>query len=226
MCGIAGLISLDGAPQDSSCVHVMCDAMVHRGPDDAGYFVEGPVALGMRRLSIIDVAGGHQPIYNEDGSVAVVFNGEIYNYRALRERLQSAGHTFATQSDTEVIVHLWEEVGIEFPKHLNGMFAIALFDRNRRKIVLARDHVGIKPLYYAHSKHALVFGSEVKVILASGRVDRHLDYDALGQFLAWEYVPGDATLIREVRRLKPASTLELDLHCGQISIRDDSDLMY
>ena len=225
MCGIAGLVALDGEPPDSGLIRAMCDAMQHRGPDDAGYLVEGPVALGMRRLSIIDVAGGHQPIYNEDGSVAVFFNGEIYNFRELRRQLEAQGHTFSTNSDTEVIVHLWEQVGIDFPRHLNGMFAIALYDRKQRKIVLARDHVGIKPLYYARVGASLVFGSEVKVVLASGRVERRLDYDALGQFLAWEYVPGDATLLRAVRRLKPASTLELDLHSGAVAIREYWDPM-
>ena len=118
MCGIAGLIALDGEPPDSARIGAMCDAMQHRGPDDAGYLVEGRVALGMRRLSIIDVAGGHQPIYNEDGSVAVFFNGEIYNFRELRRQLEAQGHTFATNSDTEVIVHLWEQVGIDFPTAL------------------------------------------------------------------------------------------------------------
>ena len=225
MCGIAGLIALDGEPPDSARIGAMCDAMQHRGPDDAGYLVEGRVALGMRRLSIIDVAGGHQPIYNEDGSVAVFFNGEIYNFRELRRQLEAQGHTFATNSDTEVIVHLWEQVGIDFPRHLNGMFAIALYDRKQRKIVLARDHVGIKPLYYARVGASLVFGSEIKVVLASGRVERRLDYDALGQFLAWEYVPGDATLLRAVRRLKPASTLELDLQSGAVAIREYWDPM-
>jgi asparagine synthase (glutamine-hydrolysing) len=220
MCGIAGLITLEGDVPDSGVIRAMCDAMVHRGPDDAGYLVEDGVALGMRRLAIIDVAGGHQPVYNEDGSVAVVFNGEIYNYRELRQRLESQGHKFSTQSDTEVIVHLWEEVGGDFPKHLNGMFAIAVYDRKQRKIVLARDHVGIKPLYYAQVGRNLVFGSEVKVVLASARVDRRLDYDALGQFLAWEYVPGHATLLRDVRRLRPASTLELDLSSGRVAIRE------
>jgi asparagine synthase (glutamine-hydrolysing) len=220
MCGIAGLITLEGDVPDSGVIRAMCDAMVHRGPDDAGYLVEGGVALGMRRLSIIDVAGGHQPVYNEDGSVAVFFNGEIYNYRELRQRLQSQGHKFSTQSDTEVIVHLWEEVGDDFPKHLNGMFAIAIYDRRQRKIVLARDHVGIKPLYYARVGRNLVFGSEVKVVLASARVERRLDYDALGQFLAWEYVPGEATLLRDVRRLRPASTLTLDLSSGRVAVRE------
>jgi asparagine synthase (glutamine-hydrolysing) len=218
MCGVAGVIALSGPPPSRDEITRMCDAMSHRGPDDAGYLVEGPVAFGMRRLAIIDVSGGHQPIFNEDGTVGTVFNGEIYNYRDLRKSLEGKGHRFSTNSDTEVIVHLYEEVGVDFPKHLNGMFAIALFDRARRKIVLARDHVGIKPLYYAYDGKNLVFGSEVKVLLASNRVPRRLDVDALGQFLSWEYVPGAATLLRDIRRLSPASTCEMDLATGSISI--------
>ena len=219
MCGIAGIVTLAGPAPSRDDVVRMCDVMTHRGPDDAGYLVEGQVALGMRRLSIIDLAGGHQPIFNEDGMVAVVFNGEIYNYRELRSRLESQGHRFSTNSDTEVIVHLWEQVGIDFPRHLNGMFAIALFDRDKRRVVLARDHVGIKPLYYALGPEGLVFGSEVKVVLASGRVPRRLDVDGLAQFLAWEYVPGAGTLLRDIRRLEPARSLELELDTGRSTVR-------
>ena len=218
MCGIAGVIALSGPPPSQDEITRMCDAMSHRGPDDAGYLVEGPVAFGMRRLAIIDLSGGHQPIFNEDGTVGTVFNGEIYNYRDLRKRLEEKGHRFSTNSDTEVIVHLYEDVGLDFPKHLNGMFAIALFDRVRGKIVLARDHVGIKPLYYAYDGKNLVFGSEVKALLASNRVPRRLDVDALGQFLSWEYVPGTATLMQDIRRLPPASTYEMDLATGSMSI--------
>ena len=219
MCGIAGVAAWRGVPPTREELARMCDAMVHRGPDDAGYFVEGPVAIGMRRLSIIDLAGGHQPIFNEDGSIAVVFNGEIYNYRELRAELEAKGHRFASSSDTEVIVHLWEEEGIEFPRRLNGMFAIALIDRRQQRLFLVRDHVGIKPLYYALSQDGLVFGSEVKVLLASGRVARRLDVDALGQFLSWEYVPGAGTLLRGVRRLEPARSLDVDLDSGRTTIR-------
>jgi asparagine synthase (glutamine-hydrolysing) len=215
MCGIAGLVGVsDGSVAAAARLQSMCDAMAHRGPDDAGLFVNGHVALGMRRLSIIDVEGGHQPISNEDGTVRVVFNGEIYNYRELRQDLIAKGHRFTTAGDTEVLVHLWEEVGREFPKYLSGMFAIALHDEVQRKIVLVRDHVGVKPLYYSYRDGTLVFGSEVKVLLASKLVPRELDVDALGQFLAWEYVPGEKTLLRDVRKLRPAEMLELDLASG------------
>jgi asparagine synthase (glutamine-hydrolysing) len=219
MCGIAGIAAWRGPPPARDDIARMCDAMVHRGPDDAGYLVEGRVALGMRRLSIIDLAGGHQPIFNEDGTVAVFYNGEIYNYLELRAELEAKGHRFATNSDTEVIVHLWEEEGVEFPRRLNGMFAIALYDRKKGRLVLVRDHVGIKPLYYALGPDGIVFGSEVKVLLASGRVGRTLDVDALGQYLSWEYVPGAGTLLREIRRLEPARSLEVDLESGRTTIR-------
>jgi asparagine synthase (glutamine-hydrolysing) len=219
MCGIAGLAALADAPVSQQQLQRMCDAMVYRGPDDAGYLVDPGVAIGMRRLSIIDLSSGHQPIFNEDESVAVVFNGEIYNYCELRAGLEARGHRFKTSSDTEVIVHLWEEVGSDFADQLNGMFAIALLDRRQRRLVLARDHVGIKPLYYARVANGLVFGSEVKVLLESNWVPRRLDIDALGQFLSWEYVPGAATLLLDVRRLEPASVLELDLQTGRHTIR-------
>ncbi len=219
MCGIAGVVVLQGAAPLRAEVMRMCDTVSHRGPDDSGYLVEGPVALGMRRLSIIDLAGGHQPIFNEDGTVGVVYNGEIYNYRELRAWLVSQGHSFRTASDTEVIVHLWEQVGIDFPSHLNGMFAIALYDRSRQRVVLARDHVGIKPLYYALGPQCLVFGSEIKAVLASDRVARRLDIDGLAQFLSWEYVPGAGTLLRDIRRLERAHTLELELATGRSTVR-------
>jgi len=212
VCGIAGVVSFGGGtPPTRELLKAMCDRMVHRGPDDEGYDLCQGVGLGMRRLSIIDLAGGHQPIFNEDGTVRVVFNGEIYNYRELRRDLEARGHAFATSSDTEVLVHLWEEHGAAFPDLLNGMFAFALHDSRRRKLLLARDHLGIKPLFYSLGPRHLVFGSEVKVLLASGLVDRELDLDALGEFLAWEYVPGSGTLLESVRKLPPAHTLLLDL---------------
>ena len=212
MCGIAGVASFaGGAPPTRELLKSMCDQMVHRGPDDDGYDVCQGVGLGLRPPSTIALAGAHQPLFHQDGSVRVVFNGEIYNYRDLRRGLEAKGHRFATVSDTEVIVHLWEEYGADCPKHLNGMVAIALYDARQRKLLLARDHLGIKPLYYSVSGSHLVFGSEVKVLLASGLVERELDIDALGEFLAWEYVPGSGTLIKAVRKLRPAQTLVVDL---------------
>lgn len=190
----------------------MCNTIVHRGPDDYGADTRGGVALGMRRLSIIDVAGGHQPIFNEDGTVWCVFNGEIYNFQELRKTLLSKGHKFQTRCDTEVIVHAYEEFGKDFPSKLNGMFAIALHDSTLNRLILARDHIGIKPLYYATTKEKIIFGSEIKVLLASGLLSPGLNLDALNEFLAWEYVPGQGTLFDNIFKLKPAELLDIDLN--------------
>ncbi|HEX3234024.1 MAG TPA: asparagine synthase (glutamine-hydrolyzing) [Gemmatimonadales bacterium] len=218
MCGIAGVVPLNGgAAADGVQLAAMCSTIVHRGPDSEGCDIRDGIALGMRRLSVIDVSGGRQPMFNEDRTVRLVFNGEIYNFRELRAELVAAGHRFATASDTEVLVHLWEEHGSGFAARLNGMFAIALHDSRRRRFVLVRDHFGIKPLYYALTRQHLVFGSEVKAVLASGLTGRSLDLDALGQFLAWEYVPAPATLLQEVRKLGPAEMLEVDLTTSQIA---------
>ena len=211
MCGIAGIAAFDGRTPTKEQISRMCDTIAHRGPDDLGYDITDSVALGMRRLSIIDVTGGQQPIFNEDRTILTVFNGEIYNFRELRRSLQSKGHTFKTQTDTEVIVHAYEEYGSDFPIYLNGMFAIALHDTVRKKLILVRDHIGIKPLYYAYSDRHLIWGSEIKTVLASGMVERSLDINALSQFLAWEYVPGEATLFQQIRKLKPGFLLEIDL---------------
>jgi asparagine synthase (glutamine-hydrolysing) len=220
MCGIVGVVPLQGGTAiDGLRLSAMCDTLRHRGPDDAGCEVRDGVALGMRRLAIIDVAGGHQPVFNEDRTVSVVFNGEIYNYRELRAELAAAGHRFTTATDTEVLVHLWEEHGPDFAPRLNGIFAIALHDSRRRRLLLVRDHFGVKPLYYAVTRDHLVFGSEVKAILASGLVTGSLDLDALGEFLAWEYVPAPRTLLREVRKLEPAGMLELDLDDSSVRRR-------
>ena len=167
MCGIAGIADAGHHAVDSALIHRMCQSIVHRGPDDEGLFVKGGVGLGMRRLSIIDLAGGHQPIFNEDRSIWIVFNGEIYNFSELRRELEQRGHRFGTNSDTEVIVHLYEEHGSECVQKLRGMFAFALYDERRRRLLLARDRLGIKPLHYAVVNGRLWFGSEIKAILAA-----------------------------------------------------------
>src|SRR6185295_4716595 len=167
----------------------MLGALVHRGPDDEGRFALGPIAFGARRLSIIDVAGGHQPLSNEDGTVWAALNGEIYNYRELREELLSRGHRLKTGSDTETLVHLYEERGDALVESLNGMFAFALWDAPRRRLLLARDRVGIKPLYWYSDGRTLVFGSELKALLASGLVPRELDLDAVRDYALLSYVP-------------------------------------
>jgi asparagine synthase (glutamine-hydrolysing) len=224
MCGITGIISFGaGAPPELEQLRRMCDTILHRGPDQDGLEIRDNIALGMRRLSIIDLKGGRQPIHNEDGSIRTVFNGEIYNFRELRAELASRGHLFRTNTDTEVIVHAYEEYGLDFADRLNGMFAIALHDASRRRLILVRDHLGIKPLYYACSPHHLVFGSEIKALLASGLVKRTLDLESLADFLAWEYVPGEHTLFQGIRKLKPAHMLVVNCdqpRCSPVSFWD------
>lgn len=225
MCGIAGMAALHGTHAPAlTRLQTMCRTITHRGPDDEGTHIEAGVALGMRRLSIIDLAGGHQPIFNEDRSIRTVFNGEIYNFRELRAQLQARSHVFSTNSDTEVIVHAYEEYGVAFPAYLNGMFAIALHDAKNRRLCLVRDHIGIKPLYYSVGRDYLVWGSEIKVLLASGVVPRELDVDGLGQFMAWEYVPGEQTLLKSVRKLEPGKMLEVDLINGRCTMHEYWDV--
>lgn len=215
MCGIVGIATLAGDRLPSEqLIQDMCRTILHRGPDDQGTFVSGRVGMGMRRLSIIDVSGGKQPIYNETGTVCTVFNGEIYNYRELRVDLQKRGHIFRTETDTEVIVHAYEEYGKEFVSLLNGMFGISIFDQTKQRVILARDHIGVKPLYYFLSRNYLVWGSEIKALLASGLIPREMNVDALGQFMSWEYVPGAQTLFNGIHKLEPASVLEVDLNGG------------
>ena len=212
MCGIAGIAAFANAERPTQAqMDRMLQRMVYRGPDEGGSDIAEGVAMGMRRLSIIDLDGGSQPITNEDGNIVVVFNGEIYNFKALRRQLEKRGHFFETRTDTEVIVHAYEQWGDGFASRLNGMFAIALHDRTKRRLLLVRDQLGIKPLYYAHVHRRLVWGSELSVVMASGCVPRELDYDALGEFLSWEYVPGAATLMTDVRKLEPAHMLVVDL---------------
>ncbi len=212
MCGITGIAAVNGSPVPTwQQLKTMCDTLYHRGPDQDGMDLREGVALGMRRLSIIDLAGGRQPIFNEQGNILTVFNGEIYNFRSLRQKLEACGHVFRTNTDTEVIVHAYEEYGADFPQYLNGMFAIAIHDTVKRKLLLVRDHLGIKPLYYAFNHRYLVWGSEIKAILVSGVVERSLDLNGLGAFLAWEYVPGEATLFQAIRKLEPGKLLEIDL---------------
>ncbi len=194
MCGIAGFAGWQvGADDAARTVRTMCDAIVHRGPDDSGYFVAPEVALGMRRLSIIDVAGGQQPIGNEDGSIQVVFNGEIYNHHELRRDLVARGHRFRTRSDTETIVHLYEEMGQDFVVRLRGMFAIALWDARTKRLVLARDRVGIKPLSYWLTSDGIAFCSELRSLVALSRFPRRLDERGIAAFLSLGYVPDPLT---------------------------------
>jgi len=208
MCGIAGFAGWPlGAEEGGRAVRAMCDAIIHRGPDDSGYFVAPEVALGMRRLSIIDVAGGQQPIGNEDGSVQVVFNGEIYNHHDLRRDLVARGHRFRTRSDTETIVHLYEEMGEAFVGRLRGMFAIALWDARAQQLVLARDRVGIKPLSYWVTPDGIAFCSELRSLLALDRFPRRLDDRGMAAFLSLGYVPHPLAAFAGVAKLSPGHVL-------------------
>jgi asparagine synthase (glutamine-hydrolysing) len=206
MCGICGYFG-DGARLPAGALERMNRTLERRGPDDSGVFQDAGVGLAMRRLSIIDLAGGRQPIHNEDATVWVVFNGEIYNYRELRAELVRRGHRFATSSDTEVIVHLYEEHGDGFVQHLRGMFAFALWDAPRKRGMLVRDRLGIKPLFYAEAGGTLLFGSEIKAVLASGIVGRDLDYQALDAFFTFTYIPAPLTIYGRVRKLEPGHLL-------------------
>jgi asparagine synthase (glutamine-hydrolysing) len=221
MCGITGILALGGAPLPANQVlQAMCGTLRHRGPDDLSLDSRDGVALGNTRLAVIDVEGGRQPLFNESGSVRTVLNGEIYNFRELRRTLQNAGHVFRTASDTEVIVHAYEEYGLDFVNELNGIFGLVLHDMERQRVILARDHMGVKPLYYSlvDDKY-LVWGSEIKSLLASRLIAPQLSVDALGQFLSWEYVPGTQTLFEGIRQLAPAEAIVVDLRSSKMSIK-------
>ena len=208
MCGICGKFCFDREASVSEVlVKNMADAIAHRGPDDQGFYISGQIGLGFRRLSIIDVSGGHQPLSNEDGKIWVVFNGEIYNYQTIRRELVAKGHIFKTRSDTEVIVHLYEEYGTDCVRQLRGMFAFAVWDARERALFLARDRVGIKPLYYFANKTFLVFGSEIKAILADPAIPREVDPGLIDRFLTYYYMPGKETLLQNVFKLEPGHTL-------------------
>ena len=209
MCGICGIVTLSGAQQfDRSALSAMGDAIIHRGPDDEGAYADDALLLGMRRLSIIDVAGGHQPLANEDGTVQVVFNGEIYNFAEVRAELVARGHRFRTNSDTEVIVHGYEEWGERSPERFRGMFVFAIWDTPRRRLLLARDRLGVKPLYYALLPGVgVVFGSEIKSLLEDPDVSHKWNPSAIDSFLTLLYVPAPDTIYEAVRKLPPAHVL-------------------
>ena len=208
MCGIVGKIAIRGwGPLDREILERMCAALEHRGPDSVGVFHEENAGLGIRRLRVVDLVTGDQPIFSEDGSVVVVLNGEIYNFRELRERLWGQGHRFATEGDTEVIVHLYEEHGLDCVRHMHGMFAFALWDRRRRRLLIARDRVGKKPLFYSLGASGLCFSSELRSLLEDPDVERVLDPRAVDYFLAYGYVPSPFSIFKAVRKLPPAHTL-------------------
>ena len=214
MCGIAGFVGREGGEATRATLRRMCDAIRHRGPDDEGFLVEPDVALGMRRLSIIDVAGGKQPIGSEDGAVQVVFNGEIYNHRGLQRDLEGAGHRFATRSDTEVLVHLYEDHGDALVHRLRGMYGFALWDARRRRLLVARDRLGIKPLYYWPTANGVAFASELRSLLALPDFPRAIDDTAVAEYLALGYVPEPRCIFRGVHKLPPGHTLTWSREAG------------
>jgi asparagine synthase (glutamine-hydrolysing) len=223
MCGICGKLNFDrGAVVNPGLVRAMLDTIRHRGPDDEGLYVNSSVGLGHRRLSIIDLNTGHQPLSNEDGTIWIVFNGEIYNFQELRDFLLSKGHVFRTRTDTEVIVHLYEEFGPECVQKLRGMFAFAIWDNRLKTLFLARDRVGIKPLYYHLSDNSIVFASEIKAILADVAVRPEIKPESIDRFLTFLYMPGDETLLKGVRKLPPASYLLVKN--GRVDVRQYWDL--
>ena len=202
MCGICGVVDFH-EPVERATLERMTGSIAHRGPDDAGHEMHHPAALGFRRLSIIDLAGSHQPMSNEDDSVWLLFNGEIYNFQENREKLLARGHRFKTSGDSETILHLYEDHDLDFVQHLNGMFAIALWDKKRRRLLLARDRLGIKPLYYALQGGRLLFGSETKAILQAPGLRTTLDREALAGYMNYSSIPGEQTCFHEIRRLLP-----------------------
>jgi asparagine synthase (glutamine-hydrolysing) len=217
MCGITGIMQFGGARVEPGILREMCAAMAHRGPDDEGIYTDGSIGIGIRRLSIVDLATGHQPLSNEDGTVWIVFNGEIYNHSILREKLRTLGHQYRTQSDTETIVHLYEEYGPDCVQHLRGMFAFAIWDARRQRLFIARDRLGIKPLYYRLTSQQIIFGSEIKVILACPGTSGQLDRAVLPEYLSFGYLSGEQTFYSGIRKLMPGHRMEVDTN-GKFSI--------
>lgn len=223
MCGICGYVQPNSA-HTPDLIRQLNQTLYHRGPDGEGYWVNGPAALGMRRLAIIDLAGGNQPIFNETGTLGIVFNGEIFNYRELRADLEQRGHHIRTHSDTETIVHAYEEWGADCPTHLNGQFAFAIWDAAHHRLFLARDHLGLKPLYYTHIGAGVLFGSELKALLAHPECPRELDPVALDQYLALRYIPAPRTIYQHIHKLPAGHSLTWEN--GQVTVRRYWDVAF
>ena len=219
VCGIVGIVNSDRSDVDQALLGRMCDAIRHRGPDDDGFYLNGSVGLGMRRLSIIDVKGGHQPIHNHGQSAWIVFNGEIYNYRELRDKLEKLGHTFYTNSDTEVIIHTYDQYGADCPKYLRGMFAFAIWDERTQELFLARDRVGKKPILYSQVNGKFVFASEFSALLLHPDISRDINREAIHYYLSFMCVPAPLTAYRAIRKLEPGHSLRFRQSDGQISIQ-------
>jgi asparagine synthase (glutamine-hydrolysing) len=226
MCGIVGWMNFDDAPVERAILENMTDTIRYRGPDSCGYFVETGIGFGFRRLSIIDLEGGSQPIYNEDHTVVLICNGEIYNYQELKDLLKLKGHQFRTNTDVEVLVHLYEEYGTEFVKDLNGQFAFALYDRRKKSLFLARDHFGIIPLFYSliNAGRTLIFASEIKALLAHPLVQREVDLIGLDQVFSFPGVVSPTTMFKNIKSLPGGHSLSVN--DGQMKIREYWDLIY
>ena len=225
MCGLVGFIDTRGERKpDHELLRRMTDLLIHRGPDSAGYFMEDHLALGFRRLSIIDLEGGNQPLFNEDGSIVLVCNGEIFNYLELRKMLVQKGHSFRTRTDVEVLLHLYEEHGIDFLNKINGQFAFVIYDRNERKLFLARDHFGINPLYYAIVNGVFIFASEIKAILEHPQVEREVDLTGLDQTLSFPGLISPRTMFKGIQSLKSGHYIVVQNE--QVSVREYWDLDY
>ncbi len=224
MCGVAGILEFGrGERASAAALREMCRVITHRGPDDDGFYTDGAVGIGMRRLSIVDVSGGHQPISNEDGTLWIVFNGEIYNHLALREQLIARGHRYSTHSDTETVIHLYEEYGADCVQHLRGMFAFAIWNRNTKTLFIARDRLGIKPLYYKLTPERLLFASEIKAVLAHGGTRPEFNRAALPEYLAFGYLSGKESFYKGILKLLPGRTMTIGSD-GKAEIRQYWDL--
>ena len=216
MCGIVGIVNDGAKAADELLLSRMCAAIKHRGPDEDGFYVNGQVGLGMRRLSIIDVQGGQQPIHNQDSTAWIVFNGEIYNYLELRRDLEQLGHQFYTNSDTEAIIHAYDRYGADCPRYLRGMFAFAIWDERKQELFLARDRVGKKPLLYAQLNGEFLFASEFSSLLLHPNLSREIDTRAIDYYLSFMCVPAPLTAYRKIRKLEPGHSLRW--RKGEISI--------
>ncbi len=227
MCGITGIFHLDGKPVDKTVLTKMNDTMCHRGPDAEGCFIDRFAGLGHRRLSIIDLSGGKQPLCNEDESVWIAFNGEIYNFMDLKKDLEAKGHKFKTNSDTEVIVHLYEEYGEKSVEQLQGMFAYAIWDKKQQKLFIARDRIGIKPLYYFFDGKTFLFGSEIKPILAYGKtIPLDIDYTAIYDYLTFGFIPDEKSIFAHIRKLKSAHTLSISIQQPVVRTNEYWDISF
>ena len=227
MCGICGILSFDILPSEArELVRCMSDQLIHRGPDSDGFYADDCVALGFRRLSIIDLSTGDQPIPNEDETVWIVLNGEIYNFRSLRRKLEAVGHRFRSRADTETIIHAYEEYELDFVQHLRGMFAFALWDARRGRLVMARDRLGKKPLYYYQDGDQLLFASELKALLQAPSVPRQIDPVALGEYLTYQYIPAPHTILQGVRKLPPGHLLVANTQTGRVDTQRYWQLSY